>query len=256
MSRPWSGAWVSDRLDAKLQTSADSLAPLESLLGMALRRNPRRAHLLVSTVLGKHVPTDPRTVYAAGRLLGALALDALVGAASEFGGPLVGRAIAGDAAAARELLELCESHRRTWSAAAPADAVVIGYAETATALGHAVADACALDYVHSTRRSVPTVPAAGGFDEEHSHATGHLLLPEDPELLRRAGPVVLVDDELSTGQTVLNTIEVLHAITPRERYLVACLVDLRSVAHGSGSFTRTFARYDYLPASLARDITG
>lgn len=33
-------------------------------------------------------------------------------------------------------------------------------------------------------------------------------------------------------------------------------IDLRSVAHGSGSFTRTFARYDYLPASIARDITG
>jgi elongation factor G len=33
-------------------------------------------------------------------------------------------------------------------------------------------------------------------------------------------------------------------------------IDLRSVAHGSGSFTRTFNRYDYLPAALARDITG
>lgn len=33
-------------------------------------------------------------------------------------------------------------------------------------------------------------------------------------------------------------------------------IDLRSVAHGSGSFTRTFARYDYLPAALAREVTG
>ncbi|WP_131106109.1 elongation factor G [Ornithinimicrobium sufpigmenti] len=33
-------------------------------------------------------------------------------------------------------------------------------------------------------------------------------------------------------------------------------IDLRSVAHGSGSFTRTFARYDYLPAALARELTG
>ncbi|HLS46862.1 MAG TPA: elongation factor G [Ornithinicoccus sp.] len=33
-------------------------------------------------------------------------------------------------------------------------------------------------------------------------------------------------------------------------------IDLRSVSHGSGSFTRSFARYDYLPANLARELTG
>jgi len=47
------------------------------LLGLALRNNPRRAQLLVSRVLGKHVPTDPRVVHAAGLLLGALVVDAL-----------------------------------------------------------------------------------------------------------------------------------------------------------------------------------
>lgn len=33
-------------------------------------------------------------------------------------------------------------------------------------------------------------------------------------------------------------------------------IDLRSVSHGSGSFTREFARYDYLPANLTREIVG
>ena len=50
-----------------------------ALLGLALRRNPRRAQLLVSRVLGKHVPTDPRVVQAAGLLLGGLVADALAG---------------------------------------------------------------------------------------------------------------------------------------------------------------------------------
>ncbi|MDO5738991.1 MAG: elongation factor G [Ornithinimicrobium sp.] len=31
-------------------------------------------------------------------------------------------------------------------------------------------------------------------------------------------------------------------------------IDLRSVGRGTGSFTRAFARYDYLPAALARDL--
>ena len=31
-------------------------------------------------------------------------------------------------------------------------------------------------------------------------------------------------------------------------------IDLRSVSHGTGTFTRKFARYDYLPPQLAKDV--
>ena len=44
---------------------------------VGLRRNPRRAQLLVSTVLGKHLPADPRVIAGTGRLLGALVARAL-----------------------------------------------------------------------------------------------------------------------------------------------------------------------------------
>jgi len=33
-------------------------------------------------------------------------------------------------------------------------------------------------------------------------------------------------------------------------------IDLRSVSHGTGSFTRSFVRYDYMPAAQAREIIG
>ncbi|NUP42723.1 MAG: phosphoribosyltransferase, partial [Streptomyces sp.] len=186
---PWSGQWVADRLGIALQGEN-----LPRLLGLALRRNPRRAHLLVSNVLGKHVPQRPGTVYGHGHDLG-----------------LRVRALLGERDAAR--------------------AVVVGYAETATGLGHAVADGVgAVPYLHSTRREVPGLASGGAFEEEHSHATGHLLLPEDPGLLAGPGPLVLVDDEFSTGQTVLNTIRDLHARHPRERYVVVALTDVRPPA--------------------------
>ncbi|WP_421106930.1 phosphoribosyltransferase [Streptomyces sp. NEAU-S77] len=184
----WSGQWVADRLGVRL----DGDGQLPGLLGLALRRNPKRAHLLVSNVLGKHVPQRPAAVHGAGVALG-----------QEV------RALLGDASAAR--------------------AVVLGYAETATGLGHSVADGLALaPYLHSTRRPVAGVPTVGGFEEEHSHATSHLLLPEDPRLLATDGPLVLVDDEFSTGRTVLNTIAALHRRFPRDRYVVVALVDMRS----------------------------
>lgn len=184
----WSGTWVAERLGVELAGDAG----LSDLLGLALRRNPKRAHLLVSNVLGKHVPQLPSVVYAAGRDLGVRV-----------------RALLGDADARR--------------------AVVLGYAETATGLGHCVADGIGLaPYLHSTRRPIDSVRRAGGFEESHSHATSHLLLPEDPRLLTRDGPLVLVDDEFSTGNTVLNTIRALHELYPRERYVIVALVDMRS----------------------------
>ncbi|GAA3821473.1 phosphoribosyltransferase [Streptomyces coacervatus] len=186
----WSGTWVAERLGVEL-VGDDKLT---DLLGLALRRNPKRAHLLVSNVLGKHVPQSPSVVYGYGFALG--------------------RRV-------RELLGTEEA----------ASAVVLGYAETATGLGHSVADGVGLaPYLHSTRRPVAGVAAAGGFEESHSHATSHLLLPEDPALLVGDGPLVLVDDEFSTGNTVLNTIRDLHERYPRRRYVVVALVDMRSAA--------------------------
>ncbi|MEU3772739.1 phosphoribosyltransferase [Streptomyces sp. NPDC032472] len=197
MDAVWSGTWVADRLGVRLEGAGAPGAPrLDELLGLALRRNPKRAHLLVSQVLGKHVPQSPRAVHAAGYGLGER-VRALLDAAGED----------------------------------PASAVVLGYAETATGLGHCVADGLgAAPYLHSTRRPVPGVEAAGGFEESHSHATSHLLLPEDPKLLAGSGPLVLVDDEFSTGNTVLNTIRDLHARHPRTHYVVVALVDMRSAA--------------------------
>ncbi|MGW0564158.1 phosphoribosyltransferase [Streptomyces sp. NPDC003016] len=190
----WSGTWVAERLGVELVADGEEQRPggLNDLLGLALRHNPKRAHLLVSNVLGKHVPQLPSRVYGAGFALGE---DV--------------RKLLGDEAAAR--------------------AVVLGYAETATGLGHAVADGVGVaPYLHSTRRPVDGVPTAGGFEESHSHATSHLLLPEDPGLLAGGGPLVLVDDEFSTGNTVLNTIRDLHGRYPREWYVIVALVDMRS----------------------------
>ncbi|MFC9974836.1 phosphoribosyltransferase family protein [Spirillospora sp. NPDC127200] len=214
----WPGEWVRARLGVR--PVGDGLA---GLVGLAVRRNPRRAHLLVSSVLGKHVPTDPRLVYGSGLLLGELVrrrLEGRTGAGSDAPyRALLDGALGGAAAALRD---------RMREPKAPVDALVLGYAETATALGHSVADALGgAYYLHSTRRPVPGHDAYGGFEEEHSHATSHLLLPADPRALDRDVPLVLVDDELSTGRTVLNTIRELHAVRPRRHYVVAALVDLR-----------------------------
>src|SRR5215217_2167827 len=46
---------------------------------------------------------------------------------------------------------------------------------------------------------------------------------------------------------------VIHAEVPAHE-LSRYPIDLRSVSHGTGTFTRSFSRYDYMPAALARDL--
>ncbi|MCC9145951.1 MULTISPECIES: phosphoribosyltransferase domain-containing protein [unclassified Arthrobacter] len=272
---PWTGGFVHEALGVRITSDPAALLPVEDLVGLALRRNPRRAHLLVSRVLAKHVPTEPAVVLAAGELLGALAGAALGstvddavlrGAAAELaaaledgtapadddGGPgtSAGRDSAGrarSAAARSPRTRLQHAREQLWDLPiSHPDVVTVGYAETATGLGRLVADVLGSYYIHSTRHAPADAVAYGSFEEAHSHATSHRLLPVDPALLNSPAPVVLVDDELSTGATVINTITELHAAAPHPLYVVASLIDLRSDADR--------ARFDELAQQLGCSI--
>ncbi|UGT52502.1 phosphoribosyltransferase [Nocardia asteroides] len=184
--------WATEHLGIELH-HGESFAgfAIDALVQPGLRRNPRRAHLLVSTVLGKHLPTDPRVVIGAGDQLGDLV-----------------RAELGDS-----------------------DAVVLGFAETATGLGHCVAARLdAACYLHSTRRHEPRATTLAGFEEGHSHATSHLLQPAPAGIFANDLPLVLVDDEISTGDTAIDAVRALHEFAPRSHYVLASLVDMRTAA--------------------------
>ncbi|OUC77944.1 phosphoribosyltransferase family protein [Gordonia lacunae] len=194
--------WVTDRFGVEISATGDARAgrTVHDLVSLGLRHNRRRAHLLVSTVLGKHIPTPPAVVRGAADDLGA-AIIAEIGADSARG------------------------------------AVVFGFAETATGLGHCVAERISASrYLHSTRRRRPGVTVSGTFEEGHSHATTHLLQPSDPAFLDATTPqevLILVDDEISTGKTALGAIEAIVADRPRTRFVVASLVDMRTAAQRS-----------------------
>ena len=245
-------SWAGDRFGVGL---VDVRTPvgvgLADLIEIGLRRNPRRAQLLVSTVLGKHLAVDPRVAAGFGRLLGALVARRLAGqdetppptwsaaARSTIRGVQPGALLdltldlaAVDLAAVDlAAVDLATVDLAAGTGADHSGVLVLGFAETATALGHLVADQLpGAAYLHSTRRRVPGMTVSAEFSEPHSHAVGHLLSPRTPSLLAGQGAVVLVDDELSTGRTALNVITELQAIRPRSRYVLAGLVDVRSTA--------------------------
>jgi hypothetical protein len=96
----------------------------------------------------------------------------------------------------------------------PGPAVVVGMAETAVGLGQGIYEQLLartgrddLLFLHTTRYRLER-PVALHFEESHSHATEHLLYepaePGDARLFREAQALVLVDDEISTGRTLVN----------------------------------------------------
>jgi adenine/guanine phosphoribosyltransferase-like PRPP-binding protein len=220
LNNHWNGEFVSSRLNLEIKNK-HQVINIEDLVGLALRKNPKRAHLLVSKVLGKHIPASPSLIIAAGQLLGAKAYNALGGrvAGLETVSALIKASLNGVAV-----------EFPTFDIPEYIPAVVVGYAETATSLGHIVAEYLYAPYIHSTRYGHKDKIPYGKFEETHSHATSHKLLPDNEEFFNNELPMVLVDDELSTGKTIIATIDELQALNPRKKYIVVTLIDCRDEA--------------------------
>ena len=192
----------------------------DALVSVAERANPRRSFLLVSSVLGKHLPVDAARCRLAGLALGLrVAGDPRAEPATLA---LATRDAPGTAALVAEL-------ERSPATTLPG-AVVLGFAETATALGEQVASVLDAAWFQTTTRQRGALAGAVAFEESHSHAPEQWIGGGDERW--PAGPLVIVDDELTTGATAARLVAVLHERRPRAHYVVAALVDGRPAGEG------------------------
>lgn len=191
--------------------------PLEDLFLMAARINKKRSFLFVSKVLGKHIPILPAKGIQVGQLLAARYMEVvqketihnLEALISEF---------KNDRAGGCDAPFIAKKH----------NPIVVGFAETATALGHAFFEAFeGADFFHTTREFLQEVEATFNFEEEHSHATSHRAYIKRG-LLESGREIIFVDDELTTGKTTLNIIRSIHQKFPRNSYTVVSILDWRS----------------------------
>ncbi|MCU6794132.1 phosphoribosyltransferase family protein [Paenibacillus sp. WQ 127069] len=219
---------IKDQLEVIVHVTSNPLnLPMDELFLMAARINKKRSFLFVSKVLGKHIPVNPHV-----SLLGGAALAVLL--QQESGGPV-----------SVDLPEIVQAIRNPAVYAADVYAslkrspllidqphLFIGFAETATALGHSMYEVFSgpTRYLHTTRESIRELDSILSFEEEHSHATAHRCYARDERFFQGTQPVVLVDDEITTGKTALNMIRDLHMKFPRSKYIVASLLDWRSDA--------------------------
>jgi hypothetical protein len=198
--------------------------PLDSLFGMAARINKKRSFLFVSKLLGKHLAVNPNVSLLSGAALGILYQEHMGGAVPYPINDIIGAF--GEQHNTSDMYNRIKSNPLQISE----PTLFIGFAETATALGHSMFDIFSgpTKFLHTTRDMVFGLNSTLSFEEEHSHATAQRCYALDDNFFCGEAPVVLVDDEITTGKTALNIIRDLHNKHPRSRYVVASLLDWRS----------------------------
>lgn len=198
---------------------------ITDLFKMATRINKKRQFLFVSTVLGKHLAVRPQVPILTGTLLAMMYHEKLVGEEALLL-PTIVQALK-EQQHVQEILQQVEAKPLELLE----ETLFIGFAETATALGHAVFNAFGSRamYIHTTREFLPELEPFVTFEEEHSHATSHRVYCEQPDKLLQAKRIVLIDDEITTGNTVVNIIETLRQKFPDVKYYsVLSILDWRS----------------------------
>ena len=161
----------------------ESAFELDELCGFAARHNRKRGFLFLSKVLGKHWPVTPTRM-------------------REIHAHLAGRLDLGSG-----------------------PCLFVAMAETATGLGQGVFESVLEQrpetealFIHSTRYRIDGRTALD-FQEAHCHAPDQLLYaPTRPERRRRfesARELVLIDDEISTGNTLCNLVESYRRLNPK-----------------------------------------
>lgn len=216
---------ISGSLEAEIRIAANPYhIPAESLYEMAARINKKRSFLFVSKVLGKHLPLHPCIPFISSALLASMYYEEETGQTLPEKEQLIEALKDGS----KDSIEAAYLVVKELRLAMKEPVVFIGFAETATALGHGVFDCFTnASYIHSTREQIVDQEVALYFEEEHSHATDQLCYASE-ELFNHDKPICLVDDEITTGKTALNIISSIQKKYPRKEYKVLSLLDWRT----------------------------
>lgn len=158
----------------------------DEMIRIAKRENnAKRSFLVVNPLQGKHLPVEP----------------------------------------SRALLMFSELSKELKKVYGGEKLLVIGFAETATAIGAAVAIELDSFYIQTTREVVEEEDCLF-FSEEHSHATEQKLIKSELDFLDgKIERILFVEDEITTGKTILNAISALQRYGKNLRFSAASLLN-------------------------------
>lgn len=148
--------------------------------------NTKRSYLVIDPLQGKHVPVTPSA-----------ALNLFKNLAEMLRGKYEGERL-----------------------------FLVGFAETATAIGAQAAITLGTKYIQTTREVIPDVSYLF-FSEAHSHATEQKLVKDDIDrVIDETDRIVFVEDEVTTGNTIMNIVRIIRREYQRKvKFAVASLLN-------------------------------
>lgn len=159
----------------------------KDLVSIAKRENNnKRRYLVVNKLQGKHIPVSPADAFAM----------------------------------FEELAEIVGKEYKNETL------LLIGFAETATAIGAFLAAKMNSWYMQTTREEVDGVEYLY-FSESHSHATEQRLIKTDlDKVIDTIDRIIFVEDEVTTGNTILNIINIIEKVYSKKlHFSVASLLN-------------------------------
>lgn len=175
--------------------------------------NPKRNFLFISRLLGKHIIVKADMVKAAGVLLASLKYTDLKN--SQIVDYIKGKT----ASITKELNQQTKKKHKV---------LVIGFAETATGLGMGAASVIrGCTYQITTREPIQNLENKLEFREEHSHAEEHKCFSIIDTDFSQYDEIILVDDEITTGRTMLNLISDMEHRYGIKKYSILSILDWR-----------------------------
>lgn len=165
----------------------------QDLVRIAKRENNnRRNYLVVNPLQGKHIPASP-----------SVSLELFTALADTFRQEYPGERL-----------------------------LLVGFAETATAIGAQAAVSLGTNYMQTTREVIPGAEYLF-FSEEHSHASQQKLVKNELDnVVPDTDRIIFMEDEVTTGKTILNIISILERLYPeRLSFSAASLLNSMSKEH-------------------------
>lgn len=182
------------------------------LIGFAERENKKRSYLFVSKVLGKHYPSSPSAMGKIFKQLSRLVIKS-------------------------DLNENDDNH------------LVIGMGETATGLGWGFFENLRVNkklFIHTTRIKMKKKVFIK-FKEAHSHDTDHYIYypikPDFIEFIKLAKFIYIVDDEITTGNTINNLSKAILMKIPDCKIIPISIVQWNSNFSKINSFSLLNAQF-------------
>ncbi|WP_176461643.1 phosphoribosyltransferase [Anaeromicrobium sediminis] len=216
---------IQDKLQVNIKIDENPYGlDLKKVMNMAARKNKKRSFLFVSKLLGKHIALNPKLGILTSSILANSYMDKIYKKHNN-----IIEKICTSINYHENIDETYEEYEKN-PISLNDPTIFIGFAETATALGHGVFSSFKGEhtYIHTTRELIHKKESLISFEEEHSHATSHRFYSIDKNLLNNEKKIVLIDDEITTGKTALNIIKDINSKYARKEYTILTILDWRN----------------------------